>query len=336
MSSLGTATAARAFSLSFASLARCLARGPGRDELGWLGAWPPLAGLADASAERLEALAVAHQECLERAVQPLQARFSLPAAEPEEEARAAAELCAGLAGLAADLGVASEQRPDHVASLFGCLAAMAARRADALEGAEVMRAATIAERAADFADLHLGSWLPALAVGVRLHVEATGGEPFYARLLELSLELLGAWRAGLALPFRAGPPALPLSAARRLAAADTGLRELAASLCAPAESGVFLSRAGMLRLAGVPGGFGSRAQTLHRLLQSARDHDRLPKLLAALRAQLRRAEELLDELAASAPGPALDAWKRRLHNGGELLAGLAAAASSSASSPEEV
>jgi len=66
----------------------------------------------------------------------------------------------------------------------------------------------------------------------------------------------------------------------------TGLKDIAAFLCRPAHSGIYLSRTDIKRIAGsleIPTGFGDRVQTLSNTLRSAVTFDTLPSLINQLR-----------------------------------------------------
>ena len=71
----------------------------------------------------------------------------------------------------------------------------------------------------------------------------------------------------------------------------TGLKDIAAFLCRPAHSGIYLTRTDIRRIAGsleIPTGFGDRIQTLSNTLRSAVTFDTLPSLISQLRDRVGR------------------------------------------------
>ncbi|MCB0079023.1 MAG: molecular chaperone TorD family protein [Anaerolineales bacterium] len=165
-------------------------------------------------------------------------------------------------------------------------------------------------------------WLPAFC-----HAVQRQAAPFYAALVDLTLQL-----ALSLLPAEAVVPApdLPLPV-DPLAHERSGLREIAAFLTHAAQSGLFLSRDDIGRVAhdlDLPRGFGSRADTLENTMRSAAQYNALPALVAAW--QRLWQGEAAQHAALAAAHPALGAvsatWRARLAHGEAMLARIAEAA----------
>lgn len=167
---------------------------------------------------------------------------------------------------------------DHVGLELAFLAHLSAAESDALRDdadpqVQVVRAHTTA-----FLDAHLLRWLPALVVAL----EQQASSPWLTRLAHLALELvvshrtaLGSWGELMPLP----PAELDLDDA------ETRLRDIVRHLVHPAQAGLFLSRAGIGRIAqslSLPGGFGPRERMLEQVVFTAVDHQATERLFAAI------------------------------------------------------
>ncbi len=184
---------------------------------------------------------------------------------------------------------------------------------------------------AEFLDACVLSWLPALVVATasldgQFWRGPAGPLKFWPRvvhaMLELSLEHRLALSPG---PTSAGPP--PSTCAGLLADEQTGLREIAEHLLAPAASGLFLSRGDLARLGRqhqLPRGFGSRSIMLDTLLRSAVEHGQLSGLLSSLDALVAERDDAMLELARAGLGQTIEPWRAAIAGTRALIATLAA------------
>jgi TorA maturation chaperone TorD len=219
----------------------------------------------------------------------------------------------------------SGENPDHIRLELGLLAFLSSAEAEAWgDGLEAV-ALRLRELQRRFLDVHLLPWLPGLTQAIRQQ-----GAAFYTALADLTLELAGEHRAGLAGGASAASPGFELPPAPDVLANEkTGLKEIASFLLSPAYSGMYLSREDISRLAsrlGVPRGFGSREQMLTNLLRTAADYEGLPPLVEGLYSL---AEDwtgfykaLSGDLRSLAPFAA--PWLERLHGTRALLTTLSA------------
>lgn len=177
-------------------------------------------------------------------------------------------------------GLAS--RPDREADHAGCIASalgwLESARADALRDGvntrpiEVLSAEALAR---------LG-WVPWFVVAVRRQ-----GVDELTAVVELLAELVRDQGA---------PTLVPGEAEDVLADPSHGLKDVADYLLVPARSGIWLGPDDLRRLAlaaGVPCGFGRRAQMVESLLFSAVDLEALPALSVAVTAELSAWDEAL-------------------------------------------
>lgn len=327
-STLPAARAADGFAAALELFAAWLDRGPRADELELLAALP---GLGETSAEQpLQEAQQSLVQHLQLEVQPLASVFLHAAGAELEVAANAASLCAELAERFQQLGVPRRgaQRSDHISSLLAALAHGCAVHARCLRDGDPGRTERQLVPLRELCDLYVLSWLPALCGALQ---RQTGG--WLPALLTTALETVCAWRepgGALLLPAEdRGRPLLSL-----VEQPETGLREIAAALCAPASSGMFLSRSGLASLGreqGLPAGFGPRARRLHNLLQAGRDYGRLPALLRALIEETEHWEALFGEQASTLPllASGLERWRRRCQDSRALLGRLAEAAAPS-------
>jgi len=191
----------------------------------------------------------------------------------------------------AGLGDPADLEADHLGAECGWLAFLSGAEADARrDGVDV---APLHRLQAEALDGHLLRWLPTLAHAVDGLAGVPGAGPYRAGL-RLALDL--AREQHLALGRPRTPWALP-PWEDVLAAEDTGLRRIAASLCRPSQAGGVYTRpvlTAMGRALELPGGFGSRVDQLEGLLLSAAQYGRVPELCEALAAEAGRWAEGAD------------------------------------------
>lgn len=189
---------------------------------------------------------------------------------------------------------------DHVGHELGLLAFLCGAEADAWEDDETGQAQRMRTMQRSFLDDHLLRWLPALAQGIRQQQE-----PFYAALVELTLDLVVEHRNSLGEEPLAGPAAFLLPPSPPLLGQEeVRPRQLAAFLLTPAYSGLYLSRDDIARLGqrfSLPRGFGERRQMLTNLLKSAVRYDSLHPLLAAFRDMVHWWQRSYELLCSSGP-----------------------------------
>ncbi len=311
---MSPARTAEGFAAVLELFAAWLDRGLRADELALLAALPGLANtLGDAPLVQAQQ---ALQRLLQLEVQPLASVFLHPAGRDEDVSARGAGLCSELAGRYQQLGVprSSAQRPDHIASLLAALAHGCAAHARWLREGDAQRTARLLDPLRELCDRYLLSWLPAL--NCALQREAGEGAAWLQALVGTALDTVCAWRAP-------GGRLVPTTTAESLtdlvARPETGLREIAGALCAPASCGMFLSRSRLQALGRghqLPAGFGPRARLLHNLLQAACDYERLPALLTGLAAEAEAWDALLEARGLASPllAACLDVWRQRLHD----------------------
>jgi putative dimethyl sulfoxide reductase chaperone len=221
-------------------------------------------------------------------------------------------------GYAPDMAASS---PDHFGTELGLLAFLCGAEADALRDGQAAAAARAQRLQRAFLADHLLAWLPPLALAIAAQESAACSAcPFYTALARLAVELasehaasLGELSASWSLP---EPPPL-------LENEKTGLKQIAAYLLAPPQSGVYLSRDAIGRLARavqLPHGFGGREQMLRNLLQAAAHYGELGALLAELQQVAAGWQAGYRALADAALAPYAAAWEAQAARTGRLLA----------------
>lgn len=321
---LGRVEQARARSRVYGILARLLISGldvDSRATLRALGGW--LLDELEGPPPSLDVLAAAHHSCF---------GLELPAyagALLDDSGRAGAwsdrvgafYARAGFAPRLDDL-TADELGVELAFASFVCGAAAEAR----VDG-HARLAAELDRLMAEFLDVCVLSWLPALVVAA-----AGLGTPMWPGVLRETLAFAAAHRLALDAGDRERErPTLAPGPDDLLADAHTGLRRIAEHLLTPARSGVVLTRsdlAGLARARELPRGFGSRVLMLDNLLRGAVEYGALATLLGDLDALLQARDDALVELAAELElGPTVGPWRAALARTRELLARLAAASS---------
>jgi hypothetical protein len=109
--------------------------------------------------------------------------------------------------------------------------------------------------------------------------------------------------------------------------AQTGLRQIIRYLLTPCQSGLYLTRQDIERLARelqLPPGFGRREEMLRNVWDAAAQHDRVPALLPALQVQLGRWQHTYDFIQSTYPElrPFTRAWQTRAQQTEQFLAAL--------------
>ena len=213
--------------------------------------------------------------------------------------------------------------PDHLGQAFGFLAFLSEREATALDSGQ---AATAVQQAQfHFLDNHLLPWLIPAVIAIQQQEDA-----FYRELARLALGLAADHFEVLKtaeLPQTSIPlPTLTGQTAEQPTLEDgrTGLRDIARYLITPIQSGIYLGRSDINRLArriSLPHGFGSREQMLQTLLEVAGQYDAAPHLFEALQKLVTTWRKAYDEVGRDFPGTAafVQLWQRRLEETKRLL-----------------
>jgi TorA maturation chaperone TorD len=166
------------------------------------------------------------------------------------------------------------ESPDHLGLQLSWLSHLLGAEADAHEDGRIDLAMALRQRQRSVMDGHLMRFiLPFFEAVSQLD------SPFYTRLADLVLQFLCEMRGqleGSVEPWELSEPPHPLTHP------GNGLREIAAWLCIPSWSGVYLSLdfiTDLGRRLEVPSGFGSRVNRLESLLHGAVRFEQLPTLL---------------------------------------------------------
>jgi TorA maturation chaperone TorD len=188
---------------------------------------------------------------------------------------------------------------------------------------------------------HLALWTPVFV----LTLQRLDPHPFYARLAELTLDLLLATLPVLPLPPGADPfPDLPpppkfrsteenwpppefeageadqlapLSLRENSQEAIPGLRPVLKRLLAPRRAGLYLTRQDIARLGhtlDLPGAMGDRYRMLETLFRSARQYELMPSLVGQVSGLIEQIETEYIDLAEECPawGVYAAAWRERV------------------------
>ncbi len=140
-----------------------------------------------------------------------------------------------------------------------------------------------------FLGAHLLIWLPA-------YVVSCGGSGLWPEVLRLALEFAASEFSELG---GGHPPNYRLPGGLSLDDPKIGLREIAAFIADPAQSGVLLTRTTISELANeadIPGGFGARSERLEGILRGAAEYGVLSKLIGGIEARFRDQQEQLQSL----------------------------------------
>ena len=169
--------------------------------------------------------------------------------------------------------------PDHIGTQLAFLASLCRLDVKAHGVSSTDLVTTIQYQQGEFLGKHVVTWIfPFLMALKGQH------NPFYSEIAELTEALVISHCIDVGL-HRESAFALP-AVQEILSNKQTGLKDIAAFLCRPAHSGIYLTRADIKRMAGsleIPTGFGDRIQTLSNTLRSAVTFDTLPALLNQLR-----------------------------------------------------
>ncbi|MBK7897769.1 MAG: molecular chaperone TorD family protein [Anaerolineaceae bacterium] len=179
----------------------------------------------------------------------------------------------------------TNNQADHLGHELACLAFLVAQEAEAWEADQPAEASDGQTRQQVFLQNHLLRWAPTCLLAIQQQAD-----PFFARLAEVTLDLLLAHADVLAADSATPPNFLP-PAPNILAQDKTGFKEIVHFLLLPALSGISLSRDNIGQLArqfALPRGFGSRETMLLNLMRTAVQYDALPPLLTALQDTCRR------------------------------------------------
>jgi TorA maturation chaperone TorD len=200
---------------------------------------------------------------------------------------------------------------DHIGHELQFMAFLCEAESDAwldglLDSAQRMKGVQVA-----FLERHLLRWLPPLIVAIRQQEQ-----PFYSALADLTLDFVQAhWSSQKDEPWADLEPMAAFSlppGPKLLDDEATGLQDIVIFLLAPAQSGLYLSRDDIGRLArkqSLPRGFGERRQMLLNLLRSAATYDGLGTLVRELQALAAGWSESYGQMTSQIPFAA--AWQKR-------------------------
>jgi TorA maturation chaperone TorD len=217
---------------------------------------------------------------------------------------------------------------DALATELSCIAFLCGAEADAWEDRQTGAAEQARRLQRDFLRNHLLVWLPPLCEAL-----ARQERPVYAALGPLLATLcLDHYGELTPLPALASAPVEPTAPSAEgtpsfASLDDAGIRTIARRLLAPAQSGLFLARSDVTRLAryaDLPASFGERAQMLTDLFHAAGHFERLLALLNALDQMAAQAESHHAALEEEYPlvAPFILPWQQRLDATRALLAAM--------------
>ena len=300
---MGTIASCVARGRAYSALGAMLRTGPSEADRTWLESVEPLREAV--AGQSVDALAAEHHRVTAFEVFPHEAVFWHP-----EGLRGGPTVEACRVHLER-LGMrVAEDRADHVGTTLGVLGLLSSAEADALADGNAEEAQRMARCAAEWIDVR-GAWLPVVLVALQ-----RVGSPLYGRIAELAGELLIAHRATLTSEAVGSAPALP-AVPDLLDEERTGFKHITRHLTLPALTGWWISKAEMSRIGlelGLPRGFDSRARMLENLWFTARDHERLPEMLAAFEETAASWDVALARFEVAGGGLALatQAWRERL------------------------
>jgi hypothetical protein len=160
-----------------------------------------------------------------------------------------------------------------------------------------------------------------------LVVAAEEREPCpWTHLLQLAIEVVVDHASELGVVSDA-PELVP--EANPLEREKTGLRSIARYLCAPARSGVLLTRSDVsaaAEQASTPRGFGSRVQMVGNLLVNAAEYGTIPDMAESFAKKLSARAESYRRLAGQPVWSSARAWAERAETAADVFRQLAAAA----------
>jgi len=215
-----------------------------------------------------------------------------------------------------------EVTADHLGIELGAMSFLCSAEADARRDGRADAMARCEDASRELIGRHLGTWLAPYSA-------AAAAEPrsFWTTVVELAVELVAGHADTLGLERVAAEVASP--ARQLLDDPDTGIKEISAFLCSPVEAGALFTRGDLERIGralSVPTGFGSRAQRMQVLLESAAQYDTLPELCGALVDELETRRAHMTALPSVLGGSwsvrveATQATLRRLEGEAERLA----------------
>jgi len=167
---------------------------------------------------------------------------------------------------------------DHLGVELGALSFLSSAEADARRDGVDEAVARCREATGELLESHLGPWLAPFSAAV-----AAAPRSFWTTVVELVVELVAQHATELGVDADGQAPSIGDEGF--LDAPDTGLKDIAARLCSPVESGALLTRGDIERIGralAIPTGFGSRAQRVQVLLESAAQYDGFRELCRAL------------------------------------------------------
>jgi len=282
-------------------------------------------GGALAEADELDALAAEHQALFGHEVFPFAGVFMGPGGLVGEGG-AAAVVRAAHAALG--LEPPPEPSPDHLGQGLRLLEVLVDAEQQARAHHDADDARTLARWQRRVLDEALLPWMPPLWAAL-----AAQPASVWTRAVELAVGVLARHRSELggSLLLATGSEAhAEVDVATVLDEPRVGLVAVARALVTPARSGVFLARRdlGVLaRRSDLPQGFGSRQDTLERLLRAAAEYRALPRLLDELQRLLEARDDAYAGLESEAGlAPYVPAWRRRLAGSVRLVERLREAA----------
>lgn len=198
----------------------------------------------------------------------------------------------------AEAGFRVDAEPDQIGHELGLLAFLCGAEAEAQRDERAAAAAHARRLQKAFLQAHLLLWLPPFATAL-----GRAGQPFYAALAALTLDIVADHAAALAGQLVPAGPPLP-APPDLLAQEKTGLKEIAGYLTTPPFSGLYLSRDAINavgRAHKLPRGFGGRQQLLTNLLHTAVQYDSLEAVLGGFTAVVQEWQAAYANQAAQHP-----------------------------------
>ncbi len=282
--------------------------------------WEEAAALPDLAVlmgESQPELAIAYEYLLGRNVYPYESLYR------DEELMLNTASADRVAAFYAECGFTPDQSagaPDHVGIELLFLSRLIATEATASATRDPELVGWARRQTAAFLRQHPASWTPVWARAA----QRLPGHPFYHRLVELTIELLGSELERLAAEPTVSRELIPLQPAQP-ASDETDLTALIHHLITPVRAGIFLSRADLTALArqlGFSIPISDRFTMTRTLFETAGEFEQATALITALDTMLANEIEALHQLGGAQIvwQPLLNPWLERLHASRTLLA----------------
>lgn len=267
----------------------------------------PLAAALPAEVDHDE-LAAEHHALFQMQVFPYESVYLDPTGHPGGPVSEAVADLYRRVGFGPKLG---EVTADHLGVELGALSFLSSAEADAVRDGATEAVIRCQDAARELIARHLGTWLAPYAAAV-----AAEPKTFWSTVVELAIELVAGHVAALGLEPAEGDERS--RAAELLDDPSTGIRQISEFLCSPVEAGALFTRGDLERVGralSVPTGFGTRAQRMQVLLESAAQYDTLPKLCGALVDELETRRAHMSGLSPVLGGT----WARRVESTQAML-----------------